>query len=385
MRNEGEKTKKVFVSGCFDMLHSGHVAFLKEASEYGDLYVGIGSDKTVNELKGRYAVNSEKERKYIIESLRAVKGCLVNSGSGVLDFAEELSRVNPDIFIVNEDGHTPEKEALVRSRGVEYVVLRRIPHGDLPARSTTELRTVTTMPFRIDLAGGWLDQPFVSELHPGPVLTVSIEPTIEFNERSGMASSTRRKAIELWRTGVPAGDPERLANVLFCYDNPPGTENYSGSQDALGIVMPGLNRLYYEGDYWPSRIDSVQDEEVLSWLEKHLYLINLGPRREGYDVLGETRLDREGAARLAEAADDCWVAIREMDARAFGEAFRRSFDAQGRMFPRMLEGDIPGMLELYRETALGWKVSGAGGGGYLILVSEKEIPHAITIKIRRQT
>lgn len=43
--------KKVFVSGCYDMLHSGHVAFFKEASRYGDLYVGIGSDRTIEELK----------------------------------------------------------------------------------------------------------------------------------------------------------------------------------------------------------------------------------------------------------------------------------------------------------------------------------------------
>jgi cytidyltransferase-like protein len=43
--------KKVFVSGCFDMLHSGHVAFLKEASEFGDVYVGLRSDKTIKERK----------------------------------------------------------------------------------------------------------------------------------------------------------------------------------------------------------------------------------------------------------------------------------------------------------------------------------------------
>jgi cytidyltransferase-like protein len=37
--------KKVFGSGCFDLLHSGHVAFIKEAAEYGYLYVCIGSDE----------------------------------------------------------------------------------------------------------------------------------------------------------------------------------------------------------------------------------------------------------------------------------------------------------------------------------------------------
>ena len=54
--------KKVFVSGCYDMLHSGHVAFFEEAAQYGDLYVGIGSDKTIFELKARKTIQqSEKE------------------------------------------------------------------------------------------------------------------------------------------------------------------------------------------------------------------------------------------------------------------------------------------------------------------------------------
>ena len=38
--------KKVFVSGCYDLLHSGHVEFFRQAAQYGDLYVGIGSDNT---------------------------------------------------------------------------------------------------------------------------------------------------------------------------------------------------------------------------------------------------------------------------------------------------------------------------------------------------
>ena len=56
--------KKVFVSGCYDMLHSGHVAFFEEAAGYGDLYVGIGSDKTINDLKARKTINSDAERLY---------------------------------------------------------------------------------------------------------------------------------------------------------------------------------------------------------------------------------------------------------------------------------------------------------------------------------
>jgi L-rhamnose mutarotase len=57
-----EKRKKVFVTGCFDMLHSGHIEFLREASSFGDLYVCIGSDANILKLKGRPTVNTQEER-----------------------------------------------------------------------------------------------------------------------------------------------------------------------------------------------------------------------------------------------------------------------------------------------------------------------------------
>ena len=189
--------KKVFVSGCYDMLHSGHVAFFEEAATYGDLYVGLGSDKTVYELKARKTINPEEERLYMVRALKVVKDAWVNSGSGLLDFEEQLRELMPDIFFVNTDGHTPAKERLCKELGIEYVVSERIPHANLPSRSTTSLRKVCRIPYRIDLAGGWLDQPFVSKYGAGPVITINIEPDFEFNHRSGMATSSRNRAIEL--------------------------------------------------------------------------------------------------------------------------------------------------------------------------------------------
>jgi cytidyltransferase-like protein len=82
--------KKVFVSGCYDMLHSGHVAFFTEAAEWGDLYVGIGSDKTIFDLKGRKTIHSEKERLYMVRALKSVKQAFINKGSGILDFKEDI-------------------------------------------------------------------------------------------------------------------------------------------------------------------------------------------------------------------------------------------------------------------------------------------------------
>jgi len=65
--------KKFFVTECFDLLHSGHVAFLKEAAQYGDLYVCIGTDENVKNLKGRYPVNNQHERWYMLDALACVE------------------------------------------------------------------------------------------------------------------------------------------------------------------------------------------------------------------------------------------------------------------------------------------------------------------------
>lgn len=377
--------KKVFVSGCFDLLHSGHIAFLEEAARFGDLYVALGSDKTVYDLKGRLPVTNENERLYMLQSLQCVKEAFISSGSGMLDFLNEFRKIQPDLLIVNEDGNLPAKRKLCEDTGVEYRILSRIPHSGLEARSTTALRSVTTMPFRIDIAGGWLDQPFVSRYAPGPVITVSIEPTIEFNDRSGMASSTRRKAIDLWGPRLPAGDTEKLAKILFAYDNPPGTPFISGSQDSIGIVYPGLNLSNYDGQYWPAKIESVHDELTLQMIESSLYLVPLGPRGSDFDVLSQTCIDQGSAKALADAATSCWNALLKRDVKAFGQAFQDAFYAQIAMFPLMKNEMVSEMIEQYRDRALGWKLSGAGGGGYLILVSDQPIENSIRICIRRKS
>ncbi len=131
---------KVFVSGCFDVLHSGHIRFFEEASSYGDLYVSIGSDKTVEELKHRKTLYNERERLYMVSSIRFVHQAFIAQGSGKLDFSAEIKTIRPDIFFVNADGDSPEKRQFVESLGIRYVVSNRIPKNLLPIRSTTAIR-----------------------------------------------------------------------------------------------------------------------------------------------------------------------------------------------------------------------------------------------------
>lgn len=353
------------------MLHSGHVAFFKEASRYGDLYVGIGSDRTIEELKHRKTVYSEKERLYMVKAIRYVADAYVNPGSGMLDFIETMDRVRPDVFVVNSDGGSDMKRRLCEERGIEYVVLEREPDAGLEARSTTSLRNgvKSHLPYRVDLAGTWIDQPYVSQYGAGWALTVSIEPTYEFMERGGMSTSTRNAARKIWPYELPNYNEEMLARLLFCFENDPENEGHvSGAQDAIGICMSGLVRHYYDGHYWPSRIESCHDEEVLSWLENHVCLVPMFPRRPGCSVVEGKDITPEKVADLASAAARCWDAILARDLEAFASAFRDSFDAQVAMFPAMMQPGVKGYIDSWRDKALAWKMLGVYGGGHLALV-----------------
>ena len=386
--NQSDKRKKVFVSGCYDMLHSGHVAFFKEASRYGDLYVGIGSDKTIAELKHRKTVYSEKERLYMVKAIRYVTDAFINRGSGMLDFIDTLDRVKPDIFVVNSDGGSELKRNLCLGRGIEYIELERTPDAGLEARSTTSLRkgVKSHLPYRVDIAGTWIDQPYVSEHGSGWALTASIEPTEEFMERGGMSTSTRNAARKIWPYELPNYNEEMMARLLFCFENDPENEGHiSGAQDAIGICMSGLNRHYYDGHYWPVKIESCHDEAILDWLENHICLVPMFPRRPGCSVVEGKDITPEKVSRLTEAAERCWHAIMARDLGGFAEAFRDSFNAQIAMFPAMMQPGVQEYIERWSPKALAWKMLGAGGGGYLALVTDR-IPDngVIRIKIRRK-
>lgn len=379
--------KKVFVSGCYDMLHSGHVAFFKEASGYGDLYVGIGSDATIEGLKNRKTVYSEKERLYMVKAIRYVTEAYINRGSGMLDFLDTLDLVKPDIFVVNSDGGSEVKRNLCKERGIEYVELERVPDEGLDARSTTSLRqnVKCNIPYRVDLAGTWIDQPYVSEHGAGWALTISVEPNHEFIERGGMSTSTRNAAKKVWPYELPNYNEEMLARLLFCFENDPEYKGHiSGAQDAIGICMSGLNRHYYDGHYWPTRIESCHDEDILTWLENHIRLVEMFPRRPGCSVVENKDITPAKVKNLTDAADRCWNAIMSKDLDAFASAFADSFNAQVAMFPGMMQPGVQEHIDRWKDKALAWKMLGAGGGGYLALVVDDIPEGTLEIKIRRK-
>lgn len=389
---------KVFVSGCYDLLHSGHVEFFRQASLYGDLYVGIGSDETIRHYKNHEPMYPENERLFMVQSIKYVKEALINQGDGFIDFIPTLDMVRPDIFVVNSDGDSEEKRKLCQERGIEYKVLERVPHEGLTARSSTTLKANMAtnsaqecqLPTRLDLAGTWIDQPYVSKHAPGWALTISLEPTFEVRERCGLSTSTRNVIKSIWPNRLPEMDAEKLARLVFCYENNPERQDgiISGAQDAIGICVPGLCRHYYNGAYWPEKIERCHDNEVLDWLESHLIMIPMPPRCGDCCVTTGMEITPTKVRALADAADRCWNAIMHKDLSAFAQSYQDSFNAQTAMFPAMIQGPVQEYIDRYKEKVLAYKMPGAGGGGYLACVVESSDntldTNQIKLKIRRK-
>jgi cytidyltransferase-like protein len=133
--------KRIVVTGCYDWLHSGHVRFFEEVSSYGDLYVVVGHDANIRLLKGEgHPLLSEDERRYMVGSIRYVTQALISSGDGWLDADPEIRELQPDIYAVNDDGDVGGKRAYCGARGIEYLVLKRVPAPGLPKRNSTDLR-----------------------------------------------------------------------------------------------------------------------------------------------------------------------------------------------------------------------------------------------------
>ena len=260
----------------------------------------------------------------------------------------------------------------------------------MAGRLITEI--VGRIPYRAALAGGWIDQPFVSRLNPEPpgsMVVVNLEPDLRFMDRAGMATGTRKVAARVWGGRVPPGDPAVLVRQLYEDENR-GLKDPSGSQDMIGLLYPGINRLDYdfthEGGYFPRHIESCLDPKVARWLEGVLHVIPVAPRPQGYSPLGEKNVDPEQVRRLGRTGKDCYAAIVARDARALGTSLNGCMACWESLLPHTvrhptLELDIVALLRTYQDRYLGAMYSGCGGG-YLFVVSEQPVPGAFHATVR---
>lgn len=374
--------KIVMVSGCYDLMHAGHIAFFKTASQYGKLHVYVGQDQNVKALKGKAPYFSEQERKFMVGSVRYVEKANIASGSGMLDFAEDMKNLKPDYFVVNFDGFTEGKKQLCEENGVELIVLERIPEEGLPARSSSGSKKDLKFPYRVCLAGGWVDQPWVSKVNPGSVVVAQMWPTMDFNDRSGMATSSRKVAIELWGDKYPEGDPVRNAQLLFGAENPPGSEYISGTQDHIGLLLPGVSRLDYAGKYWPSNIENTQDRETCEWLSEVLNFVELQPRPDGYNPVITKNLAPLIVKRLGESGAACYDAILKKDVKQLGESMKESLLCWNEMLPYTVPEWVMEELQANYFSKYSGAITSGSGGGYVVFPSEEKVEGALKVKIR---
>ncbi len=251
---------------------------------------------------------------------------------------------------------------------------------------------IGSIPYRMALAGGWIDQPFVSRLNPTPpgsMVVVGLQPTFRYMDRCGMATSTRRVAVKLWGGSLPAGEPAQLVQSLYNEENRDKPDP-SGSQDMAGLIYPGVNRLDYDasytGGYFPAHVETCTDERVARWLETVIHMLPVAQRPEGYSPLGIQNLDAEWIRRLGQSGKDCYDAILKMDPRALGAAMNECMACWEAVLPQtvahpLITVDLKAILSSYQSRYPGAMYSGCGGG-YLFIVSEQPVPGAVTLQVR---
>jgi len=249
-----------------------------------------------------------------------------------------------------------------------------------------------SIPNRLQLAGGWIDQPFVSQLNsrpPGAMVVVQIEPNFRPMDRSGLASGTRVVADRLWGGTVPKRPLDELVRELYQAENT-GKAEPSGSQDMIGLIYPGVNRLDYDyvanGGIFPIHIESLTSAKHARWLERVLHLLPIEPRPLGYNPLGVKLLEPKWVACLGKSGRDCFHAISAMDADALGESLNKTMRCWEKLLPQVIDHplikiDLKALLKIYQRRFPGAMFSGCGGG-YLIVVSENAVPGALKVNVR---
>lgn len=120
-----EKKKIVFTNGCFDLIHPGHIRYLKEAKKFGDiLVVGLNSDSSVKKLKGSLRpIMSEAARAEVLASLEPVDYVVIFSE---LTPEKIIGEIKPDVHVKGGDyreEELPERDK-VKSYGGKVVIVK---------------------------------------------------------------------------------------------------------------------------------------------------------------------------------------------------------------------------------------------------------------------
>lgn len=331
--------KKIFISGCYDILHGGHIQFFKEARALGDyLTVCFASDKVLWEHKKRRSSIPQDHKLALLSALDIVDQVVIGDCDALgLDFKDHFLCLRPDVLAVTEDDqYAAAKRALCAEVGAEYVVLAKTPPQFTPVSTTSIVRNIRTpsyAPLRVDFGGGWLDVPRHAR-KGGFIVNCAISPLVSltnwgYEQKSGLGGSgawallNGNDGIESeLKLGVGWQDPAVIRETGLCVWR-------SGDKPVLhfkrnGDFLHGHMALHYTDipHDTPANADNDRDYEMI-----------------------------EAAGRLAKKA------VIEASLSKLGEAVSLSYEMQLK----------EGMRPLPKaEGCIGRKYSGGGWGGYAL-------------------
>jgi len=169
-----------------------------------------------------------------------------------------------------------------------------------------------TIPYRVDIAGSWADHPFINAVSPASVICAKI--TGNFKKGMGLSGSTR-ETIKKYKN--------KSLEYLFLVENE-GKSFMTGSQDLLGIMIPGVKMLKYDQSYWPDMTATEYlTKQQAQYLEKVLYLIPTFERAKDLNVIGRIDVTKMKAKEFGKSTQRVWEYIKEMNTKRLGEEMER--------------------------------------------------------------
>ncbi|MFP4091050.1 MAG: adenylyltransferase/cytidyltransferase family protein [Cyclobacteriaceae bacterium] len=398
IRKENADKKIVFCTGCYDILQSGHAVFFNQCKAHGDLLVvGVGRDTTLTALKGPgRPVNPENNRVYLVAALQDVDYAVLNDheiGEEKIDFAQVISSLRPDVFILNrDDSAISQKRDLCDRLGIRIEFEdREVPLELVPTSTTHIINKINyayRAPLRIDFAGGWTDVPYIMRGKTGYVSNVAIKPLIELKNKSfnfsgyprgsGLSTSTAVKLLELISSKTYNAEPKSLqmiAEDLFKLENK--ELNWAiGRQDQYAIVYGGFH--CFECTEEEARpIEVTIEEAILEEFRKNLLLLHTGVSRNAQSAVEQVYQNHqtEAGQRALDRLTNCGYrfihALAEKDFMSCALIMEDNWEAQKLLASASTNAHLDAMYSFARENgAYGGKICGAGGGGAFIFYCE---------------
>ena len=381
----------VFATGCYDILQSGHAVFFNQCRSFGDiLVVGVGKDETLRKLKGPgRPVNPENNRLYLVAAMEDVNFAVLNDneiGDGKIDFRQVMTKLRPDIFILNDDDSSiAPKQELCDGLGVKIeFVAREVPEELMPTSTTNIINKINyslKAPLRIDFAGGWTDVPFIMKGKKGFVSNVAIRPLVEYKggkfnfsgypRGSGLSTSTAAKLLEMLNSKTYNAEPKSLTNIgedLFNLENQE-LQWFIGRQDQYAIVFGGFHCFEF-GDDYAKPLELKIHEETLEKFRSRLLLLHTSESRNAQVAVEEvyknynTANGQQAIAELATCGQEFAQALGNEDFDLCATIIERNWQAQKLLAPSSTTPKLDEMHAHAKENgALGGKLCGAGGGG----------------------